>query len=90
MAEIDGRIVNTFMPGDFFGEVSFIATASSILEVVCLYNFCEETGELVVSHQESTCSRLPQGGMKRRERRRGGEAPSVRAALEGKQLEGGS
>jgi len=32
-AAIDGRIVNTFSPGDFFGEVAFIATAASIIEV---------------------------------------------------------
>ena len=31
-AEIDGRVVNVFMSGDFFGEVSFIATVASILE----------------------------------------------------------
>ena len=33
-AAIDARTVNTFYPGDFFGEVAFIATAASILEVV--------------------------------------------------------
>ncbi len=31
-AEIDGRVVNVFMSGDFFGEVAFIATVASILE----------------------------------------------------------
>ena len=31
-ADVDGSIVNTFAAGDFFGEVSFVATAASLLE----------------------------------------------------------
>ena len=31
-AEVDGRVVNTFTAGDFFGEVSFVATAAGLLE----------------------------------------------------------
>ena len=29
---MQGRVVNTFMPSDFFGEVAFVATAASLLE----------------------------------------------------------
>jgi hypothetical protein len=32
VAEVDGVVVNTFTAGDFFGEISFVATAASLME----------------------------------------------------------
>jgi len=32
-AEVKGRVVNQFASGDFFGEVSFVATATTLLQV---------------------------------------------------------
>ena len=32
VAQVEGRVVNTFIAGDFFGEVAFIATAACLME----------------------------------------------------------
>ena len=29
---VQGQVVNTFAPSDFFGEVAFVATAANLLE----------------------------------------------------------